>query len=173
MLTLAPATAKGPWYWRPGAAFAVMHNEAQIGRIDIHGNPNRDGEAQISLREQVFDCRIHITGKAHWTWVPARWVMYSGGNVLHGAASESGKTFLTDNEIGQQPLRLRRQGAIIAIERASDQGRVGEIKWLRGRLAPQRGGPRIVLQTSVALAETFAVLLLWIVVQDEYRSTSD
>jgi hypothetical protein len=172
-LTLAPAAPKGPWYWRPGAAFAIMHNEAQIGRIDIHGNPKRDGEAQISLREQVFDCRIHITGKAHWTWVPARWVMYSDGNVLHGAISESGKTFLTNNEPGQQPLRLRREASTFVIERASDQSRVGAIRRMRARLVPKASGLRIVLETSIDLPETLEVLLLWLVVQDDYQSGSE
>jgi hypothetical protein len=172
-LTLAPAAAKGPWYWRPGAAFAIMHNEAQIGRIDIHGNPQRDGEAQISLREQVFDCRIHITGQAHWNWVPARWVMYSGSQVLHGAIPESGKTFFIDNEPGQQPLRLRREASTFVVERASDQTRVGAIRRTRGRLVPKPAGPRIVLETSIDLPESLEVMLLWVVVQDEYQSGSE
>jgi hypothetical protein len=99
--------------------------------------------------------------------------MYADGNVLHAAAPESGKTFLTENEDGQAPLLLRREGADWSvIERASER-QIGKIRSVRGRLVPKPVGPRIILETNVALPETFEVLLLWIAVQDEYQSGSD
>jgi hypothetical protein len=172
MLTLALTAQKGSSFWLPGRAYAIMRDAAQIGRIDINGNPKRDGEAQITLRDQVFECRIHVTGKKHWTWVPARWVMYSDGNVRHAASPESAKTFLTENETAQPALWLRRAGSNWSvIERASDR-KIGEIRWVRGRLVPRPAGPRISLETSVELPETFEAMLLWIAVQDEYQSDS-
>jgi hypothetical protein len=173
MLILQPTKAKGPQFWRRGAAYCILRDAAEIGRIDISGTPKRDGEAQITLREQVFDCRIHITGRAHWTWVESRWLMYSEGAVLHGATWEGGRKFLTEAESGQPPLLLRKSTfGSFAIERASDQVRVGEIKRIRARLLPKPVVERIVLDMSIDLQETFEVMLLWVAVQDEYRSDS-
>jgi hypothetical protein len=171
MLTLhSTKTLNRGSIWRPGEAFAIVRDDAEIGRIDISGAPERDGAARISLREQTFECRIHITGKRRWTYVPSRWMMYSGDTVLHGATRESGTTFLTEDEVGQEPIRLRRSnfGGSCTIERASDQRRVGEIRKVRGRLLPKPVGLRIVSDMSPDLAETFEVLLMWIYVQDLY-----
>jgi hypothetical protein len=173
MLFLAATADKGSSFWLPGRAYAIMRDAAQIGRIDINGNPQRDGEARITLREQVFDCRIHRTGKQRWTFVPARWVMYSDGNVRHCAIAESRKTFLIENETGQQPLRLRREGSVQVIERVSDQTRIGAVNSSRARLIPKPVGPRFVLETIVELPETLEVMLLWVVVQDIYQSDAD
>jgi hypothetical protein len=127
--------------WRPGAAFAIVCDDAEIGRIDINGAPERDGAARISLREQAFECRIHITGKKRWTYVPARWVMYSGDTALHGATCESNTSFLTEDEASQEPIRLRRHfSGPSTLERASDQQRVGAIREVRARLLPKPRG---------------------------------
>jgi hypothetical protein len=174
MLILQPTATKRSAIWRPGAAYAILRDDDQIGRIDISGVPKRDGEAQITLREQVFDCRIHITGRAGWTYVPSRWVMSSGGVALHAATWESGKTFLTEAETEQQPLWLRREAfGTFAVELASDHTRVGEITRVKPRLLPKRVATRIALETRVALAETFEVMLLWVFVQNDYQSSSD
>jgi len=168
MLILHTTAAKRGSFWRPGAAFAIVRDDAEIGLIDISGAPERDGEARISLRERSFECRIHITGKKRWTYVPSRWVMYSGDTALHGAICESGTSFLTDDEEGQEPIRLRKGliGGSFTVERTSDQRRIGEIKQLRPRLLPRPRALRIVSDMSVDLPETFEVLLLWIYVQD-------
>jgi hypothetical protein len=170
-LILEPTTVKRPSFWRPGVAFAIMRDDAAIGRVDISGR--RDGEAQITLRERVFDCRMLITGRAHWNYVTSRWVMSSGGIVVHGATWESSKTFLTENEPELQRLWLRRDTfTSFAVVRASDEARVGEIRWEK-RPPPAKPFPRrVVLDASLELPETFEVLLLWIVVQDDYRSNS-
>lgn len=63
-------TLKRGSIWRPGAAFAIVCDDAEIGRIDINGAPEQDGAARISLRERSFECRIHITGKKRWTPTP-------------------------------------------------------------------------------------------------------
>jgi hypothetical protein len=167
-------TLKRGSIWRPGAAFAIVCDDAEIGRIDINGAPERDGAARISLRERSFECRIHITGKKRWTYVPSRWVMYSGDTALHGATCESRTSFLTEDEAGQEPVRLRRSNFIgpSRVERVSDQRRLGEIKELRPRLLPKPAGLRIVSDMSPDLAETFEVLLVWIYVQ-ELHATQD
>ena len=102
------SAAKRGSIWRPGAAYAIVRDDAEIGRIDVNGTPERDGAGRISLREHSFECRIHRTGKKRWTYVPARWVMYSGDTALHGATCESNTSFLTEDEAGQEPIRLRR-----------------------------------------------------------------
>jgi hypothetical protein len=148
-------------------------DEADIGRIDISGSPKRDGEARITLREQVFGCRIHITGNAGWRHVPSRWVMYSGEIAVHAATWESGKAFLIEREADQEAVWLRREkyGGSFAVERASDQQRIGEIKWVKPRLLPKPTPRRIVSDIRVDVRETFEVMLLWILVQDDYRSS--
>jgi hypothetical protein len=96
--------------------------------------------------------------------------MYSWDTALHGATRESGTSFSTEDEAGQEPIRLRRSkfGGSCTVERASDQRRVGEIRHVRARLLPKPAGLRIVSDISLDLAETFEVLLLWIHVQDLY-----
>jgi hypothetical protein len=170
MLILHPAAAKRGSIWRPGAAYAIVRDDAEIGRIDINGAPERDGEAQVSLREHSFECRVHITGKKRWTYVPSRWAMSSGDTMLHGATRESRTSFLTEDEAGQEPIRLRRDNfsASGTVERASDRLRVGEIRHVSARLLPKPVGLRIVSDIRLDLAETFEVLLLWIHVQDLY-----
>ena len=99
--------------------------------------------------------------------------MYSGDTALHGATWESARRFLTDQDEVREPLRLRREnfGGSFAIERAFDQTPVGMIRWERRRLLPKPAPLRIVLDTSLELPETFEVLLLWIVVQDDLRNS--
>ena len=54
-------TLKRGSIWRPGAAFAIVCDDAEIGRIEINGAPEKDGAARISLRERSLECRIHRT----------------------------------------------------------------------------------------------------------------
>ena len=61
-------------------------------------------------------------------------------------------------------------GAVVAIERGPDTAGIGEIRRVRGRLLPKPAAPRIELETSIELPRTLEVFLLWIVVQDEFRS---
>ena len=171
MLVLLPAKPEKPSsFWRPGAAYAIHRADAEIGRIDLSGTPKRDGDGRIRLGERTFDCCVQVTGRARLAHVPSRWVMYEGDAALHAAVWESGQTFLVE---GPDALRLRRRGlggAVVAIERASDPAAIGEIRRVRGRLLPKPTAPRIELETSIELPETLAVFLLWIVVQDEFRS---
>ena len=169
LMILHPATAKRGSIWRPGAAYTIVRDDAEIGRIDVNSAPERDGASRISLREHSFECRIHRTGKKRWTYVPARWVMYSGDTALHGATCESNTSFLTEDEAGQEPIRLRRHfSAPSTLEHASDQRRVGEIREVKARLLPTPRALRIVSDITPNLAETFELLLLWIYVQDRY-----
>jgi hypothetical protein len=170
MLVLLPAAPKRSSFWAPGAAFTMRRADAEIGRIDLSGSPRRDGEAEIWLRDRGFKCRIHVTGRARLAHVPSQWVMSEGEIALHAALWESGRTFLIE---GQDQLRLRRRafGGAFAIERASQPEQVGEIRWLKGRLLPKPEPRRIEIETSIELPESLEVFLLWIAVQDEFRSS--
>ena len=170
MLVLFPAKPERSSIWAPDAAFAIRRGDAEIGRIDLSGSPKRYGEDSIRLGERRFECRIHITGRKRWTYIPSRWLMYAGDVALHAAVCESGKTFLTE---GPDPLRLRRRtfGRSFAIERASDPAQLGEIRWLRARLVPKPEPLRIVLDTSIEFPESLEVFLLWIAAQHEFRSS--
>ena len=64
LMILHPAAAKRGSIWRPGAAYNIVRDDAEIGRIDVNGVPERDGAGRISLREHSFECRIHRTGAA-------------------------------------------------------------------------------------------------------------
>ena len=170
MLVLLPAKPeKSSSFWRPGAAYAIHRADAEIGRIDLSGTPKRDGDGRIRLGERTFDCCVQVTGRARLAHVPSRWVMSEGDAALHAALWESGWTFLVE---GPDALRLRRRGlgGAFAIERGSDTAAIGEIRRVRGRLLPKPAAPRIELETSIELPETIEVFLLWIVVQDEFRS---
>jgi hypothetical protein len=173
MLTLQMTGVKRPSLWREGTAYAILRDDTKIGRIDISGRPKRDGEAQIEIREQVYEGRIQITGKAQWTYVPSRWVMQSEGRDLHVAIWESGKTWVTEAEQGIEALRLRRSAlsGVMSIEREANQAALGELKWLRARLLPKAVPQGVALATGLDLPETFEVFLLWLVVQDNYRNT--
>jgi hypothetical protein len=168
-LIFESTAVKGWAFWTPAAAFTIVRADAEIGRVDLTTRP-KGGEAKISLRGRSFECRIHITGKAHWTHVPSRWVMYSADAALHGATWESARTFLIDGEEGLEPLRLS-LGGPTTIERAGDRARVGEIRGLKRLLLPKYRPPQVVLDTSLDLPETFQVLLLWIVVQSDLRNS--
>jgi hypothetical protein len=173
MLILEPTAAIRSSFWAPGAAFAILRDDATIGRIDMGGRPARDEVAGISLGERSFECHIHPTGKARWTYVPSRWVMYSGESAMYGATWENSKTFLIDGQNELEPLRLRKEsGGSFAVERASDQVRVGEIKWRKCDLLPKLVPIRIVLEMSVDLPETFEVFLLWIAGQNNFRTNA-
>ena len=169
MLVLLPAAPERKSFWRPGAAFTIVSGDAEIGRIDLSGSPRRDGEAKIRCRERRFECRIHVTGGARLAHVPSQWVMSAGEVALHAAVWESSQTFLVE---GEDQLRLRRRGfgAALAIERAAEREQVGEIRWVKRRLVPPEPS-RIELEASIELSEILEVLLLWIAVQDEFRSS--
>ena len=173
MLTLQMTAVKRRSLWREGTAYAILRDDTKIGRIDISGRPQRDGEAQIEIGELVYQGRIQVTGKAHWTYVPSRWAMQSQGRDLHVAIWESGKTWVTEAEEGIEALRLRRAAltGVMSIEREADQTALGELKWLRARLLPKAVPQGVALETGLNLPETFHVFLLWLVVQDNYRNT--
>ena len=168
MLIFESTAVKRSAFWAPAAAFTIVRSDDEIGRVDLTATP-KGGEARISLRGHSFECRTHITGKAHWNYVPSRWVMYSADATLHGATCEGARTFLIDGEEGLEPLRLR-LGDSTAIERAVDRARVGEIRGIKRLLLPKFRPPRVVLDASLDLPETFEVLLLWIVFQNDLRS---
>lgn len=172
MLVLLPVDPERKSFWRPGAAFVIRRADVEIGRIELSGAPARDGEAEIRLREQRFRCRIKVTGRARLAHVPSQWLMTSADDgQQHVAIWESAQTFLIE---GQDPLRLRRRGftAAFAIERAPEPAPIGEIRWVKGRLLPKPEPRRIELETGGALPESLEVFLLWIAVQDEFRSAA-
>ena len=43
LMILHPATAKRGSIWRPGAAYTIVRDDAEIGRIDVNSAPERDG----------------------------------------------------------------------------------------------------------------------------------
>ncbi len=92
----------------------------------------------------------------------------------HAATLESGKTFLTEDEEGQEPIWLRgeRYGGPFAVERASGRRRVGEIRWVKPRPPPKPAPRRIVSDMNIDPSETFEVSLFCLDVRDDYR-TSD
>jgi len=92
---------------------------------------------------------------------------------MYGATWENSKTFLIDGQNELEPLRLRKEsGGSFAVERASDQVRVGEIKWRKRELLPKLVPIRIVLEMSVDLPETFEVFLLWIAGRNNFRTNA-
>ena len=173
MLILESTAAIRSSFWAPGAAFVVLRDDAALGRIDIGGQPNTDEAARIWLREQSFECRILKTARARWTFAPSRWVMSSGETAMYGATWENRKTFLIDGDKEQEPLRLREEsGLSIAVERASNQERVGGIVWRKRQLRPKLMPIRIVLEMSVELPETLEIFLLWIAGQKDFQTNS-
>lgn len=172
MLVLEPTAPKRSSIWMRSVAYTMLRDAAAIGRIELSVSFSEGLEARITLREQPFAGRIHVTGKARWTYVPARWVMYSRDTAVHGATCESGKLFRTEAEKGMASFRLRRErpSDLYAVERASDASWVGEIRWVRRRVMLTSTPHQIVLDTSIDLPETFEVLLLWIAVQDDFKN---
>lgn len=173
MLTLQPAAVPRSSFWSRDAAYRIVRDETEIGRIDLFARPREGAEAHIHIQERAFGGHILITGRPRLAHVPSRWVMQLAGQDLHGAVWESGKTWVTEAEEGSERLRLRKStfGGSIAIEREHDRTQLGEIKWLRGRLVPKPIPRRLELATSLGLPETLEVFLLWVVVADDFRST--
>jgi len=174
MLILETTRVKNPSFWRADLSYAIKSADAAIGRIDLNAGANPDVAAEISIQEQTFQCRVHITAKPRWTYVPSRWVMYSGDAALHAATCESNKIFLVEGDERQESLRLVRGGlgASYTIERASDAARVCEMNWIQPRLLPTPRARGLSVETKMDLAVTFEVFLAWIAVQNDFRNTN-
>jgi hypothetical protein len=172
MLTLQPTAVPRPSFWSRDAAYKIARDETEIGRIDLFARPKENVDAHIHIQGRAFEGQILITGRPRLAHVPSRWIMRLEGRDLHGAAWESGKTWVTEAEEGTERLRLRRStfGGSIAVEREHDQTLLGEIKWLRARLVPKPIPRRLELEASLGLPETLEVFLLWIVVADDFRN---
>jgi hypothetical protein len=145
--------------------YVLVRDDDEIGRIEIHAN---EGFAFVQGSE--FQCRIHLAAKPRLAFVPARWVMYLGEKELHAARCEGAGKFLVDEAPGLGLLRLRRYGLLsvagFSIDRMPDEKRIGEVKFLRGRLLPRPRAPQYQLETEQDLPVTFEIFLAWIVVQD-------
>jgi hypothetical protein len=85
---------------------------------------------------------------------------------------ESGKTWRTVAEPGLEAMLVRRISfsPAIAIERVTNNERLAELRWFRGQIIPKRVARRIVVESTIALPETFQLFLLWIVLMDNYRT---
>ena len=162
MLVLQPTAPRRSSFWVPSAAFTILRVDAAIGRIDLNGRPKRDGQAQIELSDDCFECRIHRTGWARPDG-PYRWVMYARDAELHSAVCKSALLFLID---GPEGLRLTRGSfrTALVIERVSDGARLGEIDRVPNQLN------RITVTTTLKLAERFEVFFLWLYAQDAFNS---
>lgn len=69
---------------------------------------------------------------------------------------------MTEAEPGHEPIWLRRENCNgrFAVERASDQQRIGEIRWGKSRPLPKPAPYKIEFDMKIDLAETFEVPLL-------------
>jgi hypothetical protein len=162
MLVLQPTAPRRSSFWIPSAAFTILRGDDAIGRIELNGRPKRDGQAQIELRDDRFECRIHRTGWARPDG-PFRWVMYQGDAESHSAVCKSVRSFLIE---GPDELRLRR-GAFrttFVLERGANAEKLGEIDRMPDRLV------RLTLTTAFDLPERLAVFLLWLYAQDDFNS---
>ena len=172
MLRLEPTAGKRLGFLSNADAYKIISNDEEIGRIDLVGQGEEDGDVTIVMREQTFEGRIHITGKGRWAHVPSRWVLHSEGRELHIATWESSKTWLTVTEPGLEAMLLRRASfnPAIAVERTSNNDRIAEIRWQRAQIIPKRIGQQLAMNSTIELPETFELFLLWIVVMDNYRN---
>ena len=174
MLRLEPTRGKRAWFLSDADAYTIFDNEEEIGRIDLIGQGEDQGDALIVMRGQAFEGRIHVTGKGQWAHVPSRWVLHAAERELHVATWESARTWLTQPELGLEAMRLQRAmfNPTITVTRASNSERVAEIRWLRPQVVPTTAGQRLAIDFAVALPETVQLFLLWIVVMDNYRNKS-
>ena len=149
-------------------AYALLRDDAEFGRIEICAPGSRPGV--VTVQGDRYECRIHPTGKPRLTFVPERWVMYAGETELHEARREDSLTFLADNVPSLGSLRLRREGLLrsgYAIDRMPEERRIGEVRFLRGRVIPRARAPQYQLETEM-LPMTFEIFLAWIVVQNGF-----
>ena len=163
MLTMKRSGADRSTFLDRWETHVLLRDAAEIGRIEIHTN-----EGHVTVQGSQFHCRIQPRGRQRLTFIPARWVMYAGETELHAARSDGSRTFLVDEVPGLGLLRLRREGLLragYAIDRMPDERRIGEARFLRGRLLPRPRAPQYQLETEQELPVTFEIFLAWIVVQ--------
>src|SRR4051812_9150896 len=110
MLVFKPTPGQTSTYSVQHASYLALRDDVAFGRIDCCDRADGTGDGLISIRDARFECRIHIAGKARWTYVPAEWVMYSGERKLHIARPDGGRTFLVEGGDLWGPLRLRIEG---------------------------------------------------------------
>ena len=142
--------------------YVLVRGEDEIGRIEVHAN-----EGFVTVQGNQFQCRIHPTARQRLAFIPARWVMYTGERELHAARCEGFRTFLVDGPPSLGLLRLRREGLLgmrIGIDRMPDERRIGQGRYLNGRLFSRLRVPQYHLETEQHLPETFELFLAWIVV---------
>jgi hypothetical protein len=170
MLTIKRSGADRSTFLDRWEAYALVRDDAEFGRIDICAPGSRPNEGLVTVQGGSYECRIHPVGKPRLTFVPERWVMYTGETELHEARREDSLTFLADNVPGLGSLRLRREGLLrsgYAIDRMPEERRIGEARFLRGRVIPRARAPQYQLETEM-LPMTFEIFLAWIVVQNGF-----
>jgi hypothetical protein len=168
MLTIKRLGADRSTFLDRWEAHALLRDDAEIGRIEICAPGSRP--SLVTVQGDRYECRIHSIGKPTLTFVPERWVMYAGETELHEARREDSLTFLADNVPGLGSLRLRREGFLrsgYAIDRMPEERRIGEFRFLRGRIIPRPRAPQYQLEAE-ALPVTFEIFLAWIVVQNGF-----
>jgi len=115
-----------------------------------------------------------VRGKRGLTFMPGRWIMCAGETELHAARHEDAGTYLIDDVPGSGSLRLRRNGLLRAgftIDRMPDEKRIGDVRYLRGRIIPRPRAPQYLLEIQ-GLPVTLEIFLAWIVVQYGYEAGS-
>jgi hypothetical protein len=146
----------------------LARDDSEIGRIEICAPGRHPNQGLVTVQGRQLQCRVHQTGPSKLTFVPARWVMYSEESELYAAQPDGLRTFLIDEVPGLGLLRLRREGlwaGRIFVDRLPDEGRVAEMRFLRGRLLPRPRMPQYHLKSTSELPEIFEYFLAWIVVQ--------
>jgi hypothetical protein len=154
-------------------AHALLRDDVEFGRMEICAPGMHPNTGLVTIQDDHYECRIHFTAKRGLRFVPGRWVMYAGETELHAARHEEFGTFLIDNVPGSGSLRLRRNGLLrtgLTIDRMPDEKRIGDVRFLRGRILPRRA-PQYLLEVQ-GLPVTLEIFLAWIVVQNGYEAGS-
>ena len=146
----------------------VVRNDAEVSSIEIAAPGSHTIDGHVTFQGKQFQCRIHPGARPH----PARWIMSMGDTELHVATQEEFQDVpdrRSSRELGL--LRLRREGIVGAgygLVRVPDERRIGEVRFLRGRLIPKPRAPQYELEATQSLPETLEIFLAWIVVQGAF-----
>jgi hypothetical protein len=174
MLTIKRLGADRSTFLDRWETHALLRDDAEFGRMEICAPGTHPNTALLTIQDDHYECRVHFTGKRGLTFMPGRWVMYAGETELHAARREDVGTFLIDNIPGSGSFRLRRNGLLatgFTIDRMPDEKRIGDVRYLRGRIIPRPRAPQYLLEIQ-GLPVTLEIFLAWIVAQNGYEAGS-
>jgi hypothetical protein len=174
MLTIRRLGADRSTFLDRWETHALLRDDVEFGRMEVCAPGMHPNAGLVTVQDDHYECRIHFTGKPGLTVFPREWVMYAGETELHAARHEDAGTFLIDNVPGSGSLRLRRNGLLRAgftIDRMPGEKRIGDVRYLRGRIIPRPRAPRYLFEIQ-GLPVTLEIFLAWIVVQVGYEAGS-